>query len=1094
MLDEDECEIASHIGYTCLRCRPSDQLPPHIRGISHRPFVFSTSLPITLISVVARRNGTLRSVLNKKRSEEKIEAESTANKKPDTVPNDVPEAPSTTSSEPVAVPPAPTAESTALTNNLNKQSKYHIIDGVYLSDYGLSVIKSLTLEQPKKTRGKRKTNSLNEDADHKELDESLEEKVNDLESLAKQNEEERKARQRRLRLEKLGIGGFSVKQRGRLSCNKEEEDLNLELERSGTPEGDKPRRRRRINKKKSMLQESFPSYMQEAFFGKELLDSTQANNSQRSSSAGLPLSEPETEEDDLDSLNSTSRVSVLDLPPADLGSTKHKSEEINFLDDNFQASLDDDLPPGESFDDLQLSPDDMIMDMLINENLEGNDEVLEELTNGSKIDGDVKDEDMDANFLDGNFNFNDIVDESGLPQMDSKDVEDLFNEVMSDSSLQTSKDFPLPPDTSSGAQLMPKPTVEQMHLANPMMQIKGEISATHPPVSNVPTPITPLSAGPLASLTPKPYAPTIPPQQQPPAVGVMAPYGQPTVNQEAVHQWQNNDTDSESATQGQKNLLKWEAEEALGAMATISPVLYANVSCPHLKTDYPVWSDRLKQISKLWRQLSTDQRQPFLQKARENRAAQRIQKSQTDSAAKIGNTPIGPDIKNEPEQKQWKDLQSPHSNPASVMMADPNVPLQCQRISSPANEMQPFGQISEYGHQGGSQMYPSQPMHPQVKMQSSSPLLMNRPPLTPGPALLQSPMSPMLHSPRLRPTMQGSFPAENYGAQGGQPHQMNMVRPSPTMVSQGSFSPSSPSLNQVHSIPSAECYHSSNPSTPQRPQSTDPQHPFGQAASPYGGPPRTPSGMMNPFSPSHHSQMPSHHSVMGNENYSLSSHPTTPQGDSAQSVDMYKVNMTPQHPLSKPHTPDSFVPSLPSSLPSTPQPPSSPQVPTPSPLSDIYARSPATPRSAPVNSQVRPPFDDSYNQRPLQPDLYSPTNTSGSFQQPFMQPNNYNMADGFANPQAAAKGQIRPNLNPSIRANVPIRRTLSSDPYARQPMTPMPAPSDSHNLYAKPDDTNNDPSKQQLRNLLQVQQIRRPDATPHPRPNWIGILYYFFHI
>lgn len=39
-------------------------------------------------------------------------------------------------------------------------------------------------------------------------------------------------------------------------------------------EGDKPRRKPARRKPKSKLAESFPSYLQEAFFGKELLEST----------------------------------------------------------------------------------------------------------------------------------------------------------------------------------------------------------------------------------------------------------------------------------------------------------------------------------------------------------------------------------------------------------------------------------------------------------------------------------------------------------------------------------------------------------------------------------------------------------------------------------------------------------------------------------------------------------------------------------------------------------------------------------------------------------------------------------------------------
>ena len=40
-----------------------------------------------------------------------------------------------------------------------------------------------------------------------------------------------------------------------------------------------------------------------------------------------------------------------------------------------------------------------------------------------------------------------------------------------------------------------------------------------------------------------------------------------------------------------------------------------------------VWADRLKQIAKIWRSLPPEKKAPFLQKARENRAAVRLQKS-----------------------------------------------------------------------------------------------------------------------------------------------------------------------------------------------------------------------------------------------------------------------------------------------------------------------------------------------------------------------------------------------------------------------------------------------------------------------------------
>jgi len=85
---------------------------------------------------------------------------------------------------------------------------------------------------------------------------------------------------------------------------------------------------------------------------------------------------------------------------------------------------------------------------------------------------------------------------------------------------------------------------------------------------------------------------------------------------------------SAAATANQRNALKWEADESLGLSATISAVLYANTNHPELKRDFPAWNDRWKQIAKIWRSLAAERKAPFLQKARENRAAVRLHKSQ----------------------------------------------------------------------------------------------------------------------------------------------------------------------------------------------------------------------------------------------------------------------------------------------------------------------------------------------------------------------------------------------------------------------------------------------------------------------------------
>ena len=74
-------------------------------------------------------------------------------------------------------------------------------------------------------------------------------------------------------------------------------------------------------------------------------------------------------------------------------------------------------------------------------------------------------------------------------------------------------------------------------------------------------------------------------------------------------------------------LLKWESDEPLGEQATIAMILYANKNHPNLKSDYPQWPDRIKQIAKIWKNLPNDKRIPYVQQARENRTANRMNRT-----------------------------------------------------------------------------------------------------------------------------------------------------------------------------------------------------------------------------------------------------------------------------------------------------------------------------------------------------------------------------------------------------------------------------------------------------------------------------------
>jgi len=76
-------------------------------------------------------------------------------------------------------------------------------------------------------------------------------------------------RRKRVRnLQKLGIGGFVV--RGRMPRTKDKDEENTQ---DGDGEDNKPRRKpNRWKKPKSKIAENYPNYIQDAFFGRDLLD------------------------------------------------------------------------------------------------------------------------------------------------------------------------------------------------------------------------------------------------------------------------------------------------------------------------------------------------------------------------------------------------------------------------------------------------------------------------------------------------------------------------------------------------------------------------------------------------------------------------------------------------------------------------------------------------------------------------------------------------------------------------------------------------------------------------------------------------------
>ncbi|KAM7346227.1 lost PHDs of trr isoform 2-T2 [Cochliomyia hominivorax] len=112
----------------------------------------------------------------------------------------------------------------------------------------------------------------------------------------------------------------------------------------------------------------------------------------------------------------------------------------------------------------------------------------------------------------------------------------------------------------------------------------------------------------------------------------------------------------EAAVAGtQKTAEKMRKDEDLGEMATISAVLYANTQHPELKHLYPNWNERCKQILKKWRSLSTEMKAPFLQHAKDNRSVLRLRRSQQEPEKMYFQQKS---LKEQEQERVWKQHQA----------------------------------------------------------------------------------------------------------------------------------------------------------------------------------------------------------------------------------------------------------------------------------------------------------------------------------------------------------------------------------------------------------------------------------------------------
>nr|XP_055037820.1 histone-lysine N-methyltransferase 2C isoform X4 [Misgurnus anguillicaudatus] len=495
-------------------------------------------------------------------------------------------------------------------------------------------------------------------------------------------------KKRRRKPYRPGIGGFMVRQRSKAGQGKCKRSLsrkesasplteNLMLKEEGWNEPDTPmdktplinesleKVKKRYRKKKTKLEEAFPSYLQEAFFGKELLD--KSKQTKLATETGLvdedsKHTDPKSHNRSFlgslsDPLLSTTCTPVSSKAGPQPNVDDPLAELVLHSDDDLLGMLSDDMVKPGPESGLDLCPFQvdspspfagLDISTISNDQsaaphpAKGSQTLQEEPLNV------ILNPELDQMVTDGA-----ILDKLyKIPELEGKDVEDLFTAVLSPSTSQPTP-LPHPPNTApcgpvsavSIRNLVDDEIFPRMPMTNGMMgqntqffpnqMISGAgVSGTFSSIHRMPFP---------ENLREKKFS----------QIGeVMGPWTSPVPG--SVPQ---PEAETDTMSNAQRSMLKWEKEETLGEMATVAPVLYTNMNFPNLQDEFPDWTTRVKQIAKLWRKASSQERAPYVQKARDNRAALRINKVQ---------------LSNDTMKRQQ------HQQPADPF--DPSVPMDTELI------------------------------------------------------------------------------------------------------------------------------------------------------------------------------------------------------------------------------------------------------------------------------------------------------------------------------------------------------------------------------------------------------------------------------
>uniref|UniRef100_A0AAV2JQ26 [Histone H3]-lysine(4) N-trimethyltransferase n=1 Tax=Knipowitschia caucasica TaxID=637954 RepID=A0AAV2JQ26_KNICA len=462
-----------------------------------------------------------------------------------------------------------------------------------------------------------------------------------------------------------GIGGFMVRQRSRPGqgpgkakrtlCRKDSTGSVSETPTGNdgwteglpdTPVDENPpgsevpeKIKKRYRKKKTKLEEAFPTYLQEAFFGKDLLDKSKQSRQQRTESGFLEDGQSQVERRRPPTFQSRPSNAALTTPD-NSRDTEASEEPLVDLSDVLNSDADilgmlgkTSSDSGLDFCSFQVDGSPPSFVGLDIGSTSSSSPAAQQSQGGRRTPRNLSEEPLDG-ILSPELDKM-VTDESILskfykiPELEGKDVEDLFTAVLSPSTSQ-----PPPPQV-------------------PHHQATGQHSATsglNMPHQNMGTsmfPRMPIVNGVMGpnqhfsgNATTGPCIPENLPLNRMPFSDNPRDRKFNHISRDAGH-WASpphgfgqtppvslSEGETEAMSNAQKSTLKWEKDEPLGELATVAPVLYTNVNFPNLKEEYPDWATRVKQIAKLWRKASSQDRAPYVQKARDNRAALRINKVQ----------------------------------------------------------------------------------------------------------------------------------------------------------------------------------------------------------------------------------------------------------------------------------------------------------------------------------------------------------------------------------------------------------------------------------------------------------------------------------